>query len=379
MKKIISFLMIAAMAIIVSVSFTARSSDSDDTSKNVEDYQTIVDNQVKAQKNASKKNKALLLVAFGSTWPEPFTDFDNTINAYKSAFPDHDVYFSFSSAICRNRAAAGEHAEDQGAPKRNYYAPDIWLESLGRVEYAEITVQSLQVIPGEEYATVVACLKGFANNSKNDLRDEYLKNVKLHMGTPLMATGSDDPAEDNDVTKLAKELHTIYGTKAQEGAMLFMGHGNPDDLDIFSANVRYEQLEKALRTNNPGCQYFVGTVDMMGNFKTFVKQRMQDAGFTSGKVFCAPLMSIAGDHANNDMAGNDADWTFNEETGEYEDTSWKVYFSDSRGGGYTCDNSTMIVKGLLAYPKILQLWINHTTDALNSDPLEWYHSNVSGE
>ena len=79
MKKIISFLMIAAMAIIVSVSFTACSSDSDDTSKNVEDYQTIVDNQVKAQKNASKKNKALLLVAFGSTWPEPFTDFDNTL------------------------------------------------------------------------------------------------------------------------------------------------------------------------------------------------------------------------------------------------------------------------------------------------------------
>ena len=66
MKKIISFLMIAAMAMIVSVSLTACSSDSDDTSKNVEDYQTIVDNQVKAQKNASKKNKALLLVLTAS-------------------------------------------------------------------------------------------------------------------------------------------------------------------------------------------------------------------------------------------------------------------------------------------------------------------------
>lgn len=373
MKKTISFFMIAAMAMIVSVSFTACSSDSDDTSGNVEAYQEIVDNQVKAQKATSNKTKALLLVAFGSTWPEPFTDFDNTIAAYKSAFPDHDVYFSFSSAICRNRAAAGEHVEDQGAPKRNYYAPDIWLESLGRVEYAEITVQSLQVIPGEEYASVVACLKGFANNTKNDLRNEYLKNVKLHMGTPLMA----DP--DEDVEKLATELHKIYSQYANQGAMIFMGHGNPDDLDIFSANIRYTQLEIALQKKNKN--YYVGTVDMMDNFKTDVLERMREAGYNSGKVFCAPLMSIAGDHANNDMAGDDADWKFNKETGEYEDTSWKVFFSETEKvkNGYDCSDETMIVKGLLSYPAIRQLWINHTQTALNSEPLEWYHSNDGTE
>ena len=367
----IKFLMMAAVAMVAGACMTACSDDSDDTSANVETYQTIVDNQVKAKKDASHKTKALLLVAFGSTWPEPFTDFDNTIAAYEQAFPDHDVYFSFSSAICRNRAAAGEHVEDLNAPKRNYYAPDIWLESLGRVEYAEITVQSLQVIPGEEYANVVACLKGFANNSKNDLRNEYLKNVKLHMGAPLMA----NPEED--VQNLANELDKIYGTYASQGAMLFMGHGNPDDLDIFSANIRYTQLEEALQVKNKN--YFVGTVDMMENFKTNVKERMQEAGITSGKVFCAPLMSIAGDHANHDMAGDDDDWALNEETGEYEDTSWKVYFSDARGGGYTCNDETMVVKGLLAYPAIRQLWINHTKEALNSEPLEWYHSNDGTE
>ncbi|MGX8694888.1 MAG: sirohydrochlorin cobaltochelatase [Prevotella sp.] len=367
--KTIKFLMIAAMAMIVSASFTACSSDSDDSSDNKSRYQEIVDNTVKAQK---KSNKALLLVAFGSTWQNAFVDFDATIDAYKKAFPGHDVYFSFSSAICRNRAAAGEHKDD-GAEIRNYYAPDIWLEALGRVQYADITVQSLQVIPGEEYASVVACLKGFANNANNDLDNNYLKNVKLHMGTPLMAN------PDEDVQNLATELHKIYAEYANKGAMLFMGHGNPDDLDIYSANIRYTQLEQALQEKNKN--YFVGTVDMMDNFKTNVLERMKAAGYTSGKVFCAPLMSIAGDHANNDMAGDDAEWELNEETGEYEETSWKVFFSETEKmqNGYDCNDETMIVKGLLSYPSVRQLWINHTMTAVDSEPLDWYHSNDGTE
>lgn len=374
MKKIKN-MMIAAMAMVVSVSFTACSSSSDDTSNNEQQYQDIVLKTVKAEK---KSDKALLLVAFGSTWQQAFNDFDATVAAYKQEFPGYDVYISFSSAICRNRASAGEHEPD-GAEIRDYYAPERWLNAFGKVEYADITVQSLQVIPGEEYGRVVNALKDFANNGNNDLRNEYLKNVKLHLGTPLMATGSDDVTEDNDVMKLAVELDKIYSEKAAQGAMLFMGHGNPDEFDTYSANVRYTQLEKVLQAMNKpyAKKYFVGTVDMMENFKTDVMNRMQDAGITTGKVFCAPLMSIAGDHANNDMAGDDAEWKLNED-GEYEETSWKVYFSDPRGGGYTCNDETMVVKGLLSYPAIRNLWINHTKEAQQTD-LEWYHSNDGTE
>lgn len=376
MKKI-KLMMIAAMAMLVSTSFTACSSDSDDTSGNKEEYQSVVLKQVKDQK---KNDKALLLVAFGSTWQEAFEDFDATVKTYKEKFPSHDVYISFSSAICRNRAAAGEHEED-GAEVRNYYAPEEWLNAFGHVEYADITVQSLQVIPGEEYGRVVNALKDFANNGRNDLRNEYLKNVKLHLGTPLMATGNDNPAAGvTDVTKLADELDKIYGEYAAQGAMLFMGHGNPDEYDTYSANVRYTQLEKALQAlNKPYAKnYFVGTVDMMKNFKTDVYGRMQKAGITSGKVFCAPLMSIAGDHANNDMAGDDAAWELNDDNGEYEETSWKVFFSDERGGGYDCSDETMVVKGLLSYPAIRELWLKHTEAALEVD-LDWYHSNDGKE
>ena len=47
--------------------------------------------------------------------------------------------------------------------------------------------------------------------------------------------------------------------------------------------------------------------------------------------------------------------------------------------GYDCNDETMIVKGLLSYPSVRQLWINHTMTAVDSEPLDWYHSNDGTE
>ncbi|MBQ8099040.1 MAG: sirohydrochlorin cobaltochelatase [Bacteroidaceae bacterium] len=353
MKKI-KFMMLAMMAIMVSVGFTACSDD-DDPVSNMEQYQRTVDATVKAQK---KSNKAILLVAFGSTWQQAYDAFDETVEAYKSAFSGYDVYLSFSSAICINRAAAGENV----AP-RNFYAPQFWLEAFGRVQYDEVIVQSLQVIPGEEFSRVVNAMKDFANNSNGDIDDEYLSKMTLKLGQPLMASA------DEDVENLAKAINTNFSAQAAKGVVAFMGHGNPDEYDTYKANVRYTQLEKALQKINKN--YSVGTVDMSENYKTNVKDRMQDAGITSGTVYCAPLMSIAGDHAHNDMAGDDDEWEFNDENGEMEGTSWKVYFADQRGGGYTCNDETMLNKGLLEYANVRQLWMNHTR---NAEAVDYYHS-----
>jgi sirohydrochlorin cobaltochelatase len=59
--------------------------------------------------------------------------------------------------------------------------------------------------------------------------------------------------------------------------------------------------------------------------------------------------------------------------GEVEDCSWKVFFG-AKGSGFTCDNSTMIEKGLLELPTIRQIWMDHTRDAINGEPLDYYHS-----
>ena len=325
-------------------------------------YQALVTEDVKANK---KHDKAILLVAFGSTWEQAFNAFDTTIDAYKEAFYEYDIFLSYSSAICINRAAAGENTEP-----RNFYAPPFWLNAFAdkAVQYDEIVVQSLQVIPGEEYTRVINYIKDFANNANGDLDDEYLSGVTLKLGVPLLQS------KEEDVPAVAKELNALYSDKAAEGVVAFMGHGNPDSYDTYKANVRYTDLEEALQTYSKN--YYVGTVDMMDNFKTNVWGRMTANGFTSGKVYCHPLMSIDGDHGHNDMAGDDDDnwdgtkFTPNEE-GEVEDTSWKMYFQHL---GYECNDDTMINLGLLELPTIRQIWMNHTQDAIDGDPLEYYHS-----
>ena len=325
-------------------------------------YQSIVTADVLSQK---KHDKVILLVAFGSTWDQAYDAFDTTIDAYKAAFGDYDVFLSYSSAICINRAAAGENTEP-----RYYYAPPFWLNAFADedVQYDEIVVQSLQVIPGEEYTRVINYIKDFANNANGDLDDDYLAGVTLKLGVPLLQS------KENDVPAVAKELNALYSDKAAEGVVAFMGHGNPDSYDTYKANVRYTDLEEALQTYSKN--YFVGTVDMMGNFKTNVWARMTAAGITSGKVYCHPLMSIDGDHGHNDMAGDDDEnwdgekFTPNEE-GEVEDTSWKMYFQHL---GYECNDDTMLPFGLLELPTVRQVWMNHTQDAIDGDPLDYYHS-----
>ncbi len=341
-------------------------------------YQRAVNEAVKSQK---KNNKAILLVAFGSTWQQAFDAFDETVEAYKKAFPQYDVYLSFSSAICINRAAAGENAAD-GAEIRNYYAPPFWLTAFAQkgVMYSEIVTQSLQVIPGEEYTRVINYIKDFANNANGDLDDDYLSRVVLKLGVPLLQD------EDKDVNAVAKALNNLYKGQAANDIVAFMGHGNPDSYDTYKANIRYTQLEEALQEINS--HYFVGTVDMMENFKPHVYERMAEAGLNTAnrKVYLHPLMSIDGDHGHNDMAGDDLPEQFEgksytiddlldeaNDEGEVEDCSWKVFFG-AKGSGFICDNSTMIEKGLLELPTIRQIWMDHTRDAINGEPLDYYHS-----
>ena len=370
---------ILALALMVGLVFGLSSCNPKENEEyNYNAYQKAVNETVNKQK---KNNKVILLVAFGSTWQQAFNAFDATVDAYKKAFPGYDVFLSFSSAICINRAAAGENAAD-GAEIRNYYAPPFWLTAFAQknVRYSEIVVQSLQVIPGEEYTRVINYIKDFANNANGDLDDDYLSRVVLKLGVPLLQD------EDKDVSAVARALDNLYKSQAANDIVAFMGHGNPDSYDTYKANVRYTQLEEALQAINP--HYFVGTVDMMENFKPHVYERMAEAGLNTGnrKVYLHPLMSIDGDHGHNDMAGDDLpekfegkSYTFADlmaeanEEGEVEDCSWKVFFG-ANGSGFTCNNSTMIEKGLLELPTVRQIWMNHTQDAIAGEPLDYYHS-----
>ncbi|MBR6169573.1 MAG: sirohydrochlorin cobaltochelatase [Bacteroidaceae bacterium] len=376
MKKIKSLIFAAVAVCLTAPVFTSCSSDTTDAPDNLISEYSYNDNLVAAQKAKSKKDVAVLLVAFGSTWNNAFLAFDKTKAAYEAAFPNADVYVCFSSDICINRASIGENKDDNGnIVKRDYYEPRYLLHAIGAAKYSKIYVQSLQVIPGEEFAAVVASVKKFMNNgyiSSAHLDDEYLAKLEadeaIYLGMPLLS----DP--EKDVPEVAKQLNALYASEAQQGVVAFMGHGNPDNYDTFKANVRYTQLEEALQKLNPS--YYVGTVDMPDNYKQDVLARMQEKGINSGKVSLHALMSIAGDHAHNDMAGGalegqDEDEYWKPMAPESEDVSWYEFFKHA---GYEpiVPISGKHPQGLLELPGVLNVWIQHTKNALFLE--DAYHS-----
>ena len=369
--KQIKFLMLAMLAFVTSATFTACSSDDDDnksTQSNYDKYQQAVNQTVNSQK---KSDKVILLVAFGSTWEQAYDTFDKVVDDYKANFSGWDVYLSFSSAICINNARAGENVE----PK-DYYDPEHWLTAIGLAGYKQVVVQSLQVIPGEEYRRVRdSYVKDFMNNRNGDFTDAYMKSLdhQVVVGTPLMA-------EESDAKTLATTLNNEADVKAAvaQGIVAFMGHGNPEGYDYYGGNVRYLQLEDYLRALNTN--YYVGTVDMDETYAEDVLNHIAGGTFdyqigdvtktisypenASKKAQLFVLMSIAGDHAHNDMADDEDDesWysLFNAagiETAAYEtnysEACWKKYKS---GDEY--------IPGLAERSSVRKLWMNHTREAI---------------
>ena len=368
--KQIKFLMLAMMAFIASATFTACSSDDDDNNKqsNYDRYQQAVNQTVNSQK---KSNKVILLVAFGSTWEQAYDTFDKVVDDYKASFSGWDVFLSFSSAICINNARAGENV----TPK-DYYDPEHWLTAIGLAGYKQVVVQSLQVIPGEEYRRVRdSYVKDFMNNRNADFTDAYMKSLDKNVvvGTPLMA-------EESDAQILASTLNNEADIKSalSQGIVAFMGHGNPEGYDYYGGNVRYLQLEEYLRAISP--DYYVGTVDMDETYAEDVLDHIAGGTFdyqigdvtktitypenSNKKAQLFVLMSIAGDHAHNDMADDEDDesWfsLFNEagiETAAYEtgfkEACWKQYKS---GDEY--------IPGLAERSAVRKLWVNHTREAI---------------
>ena len=368
--KQIKFLMLAMLTVVGSALFAACDSDDDNksTQSNYDRYQQAVNQTVNAQK---KSDKVILLVAFGSTWEQAYDTFDKVVEDYKANFSGWDVYLSFSSAICINNARAGENVD----PK-DYYDPEHWLTAIGLAGYKQVVVQSLQVIPGEEYRRVRdSYVKDFMNNRNGDFTDAYMKSLdrQVVVGTPLMA-------EESDAKTLATTLNNEADVKAAvaQGIVAFMGHGNPEGYDYYGGNVRYLQLENYLRDINTN--YYVGTVDMEDTYVDNVLEHVAGGDFDiavgdvtvsmsyaangAKKAQLYPLMSIAGDHAHNDMADPDDDesWfsMFNAagiETAAYEtnytEACWKKYKS---GEEY--------IPGLAERSAVRKLWMNHTREAI---------------
>ena len=189
-----------------------------------------------------------------------------------------------------------------------------------------------------------------------DAVEEYEdKFESVKVAEPLLGEVGDDAAVVNDDKKAVAEILTaeavekagydsLDAAKEDGVAFVFMGHGTSH-----TAKVSYSQMQTQM--NDLGYEnVFIGTVEGEPEDTSCeaVIEKLKEAGYK--KVILRPLMVVAGDHANNDMAGDD-------------DDSWKSQFEAS--GAF--DSIDTQIAGLGEIQAIQQLYVAHTQAAIDAE------------
>ncbi|WP_303011111.1 sirohydrochlorin cobaltochelatase [uncultured Bacteroides sp.] len=373
MRKIDSLLIASAM--VCGTMCMVSCSDDDDNSSQGSTANPV--EEIVARSKTS--NTAVLLCTFGSTFQESIKTYDAIIADYKAAFPNTDVYLSFTSRTCVNRVKS-----ETGVDR---YQPDLWLDAIGKAGYERLAVQSLHVIPGEEYLSLMN-----TDVKKNFMIAAY-PSVKVLKGENLLAS-------QEDVDEVADILYESYKDvlKDKKNVLLFVGHGNPD-VNYSHANEQYTNLETAMLELADNGNVFVGTVDYGSMLfypelekedptpadeeiaDTYIYKKLRnycsknDLNPSDITVHLTSIMSIAGDHAHNDLWGlEDDDSKVNEATPR-SDYSWRLKLTNM---GFTIDQTeshhgsvdNCTIKGLGDYADIRSIWLSHLKDKYNNED-EW--------
>ncbi|MCW3807164.1 sirohydrochlorin cobaltochelatase [Plebeiibacterium marinum] len=269
-----------------------------------------------------------VLVTFGSSYEAPQQTFATMGAAAKAKFPNEEIRWGYTSDLILNILRQGNG--ENGIQKDND-TPQEAITNMIKEGYSKFTVQSLHVIPGEEYEEMI--------EKANTVKKEY-PDIEISFGKPLLDS-------DEDLQAVAEVLNAKFATELSAGPVIFMGHGTPHEAD-----GQYTKLEtklKALNTN-----FFVGTVEGIGfdADETSIGGILNKIPAGTTNITISPLMSIAGDHANNDMAGV---------TGETDpaEQSWKERLE---AAGYIVN---IVMKGLGDYAEINAIWMDHLNTAMN--------------
>lgn len=256
----------------------------------------------------------ILLVAFGSSLPEAQASFQNIDAKVRAAHPDIPVQWAFTSHIIREKLARQEG--------KQLLSPAQALSLMADRGFTHVAVQSLHTIPGEEFHSLLQTVHAFESFPEGI--------AHLSIGTPLLGV-----TQDLDRTADAL-LANAPADRSSDQALVFMGHGTHHP-----GNVYYIAMQELLRSRDPLA--FMGTVEGSPSLDQ-VRSELKRRGVK--KVWLMPFMSVAGDHAQNDMAGPEAD-------------SWvSVLTAD----GMDC---TPVLKGTAEFDNIVAIWLDHLEQALH--------------
>ncbi len=258
----------------------------------------------------TKKDKeAILLVAFGTSYKEARIAYDNIEKHVKAAFPNVEVRWAYTSGMIRKKILSRD----------KIYIPDpiVALADLQDKGFTKVVVQSLHVIPGYEFEDLKNVVNTFSLLRSNKGKADF---KALILGEPIMCN-------TEGIEELVEALAPFIEQNRNK-VVVFMGHGTEH-----FANAAYSELQLLL--NERFDNVIVGTVEGYPDLE-FVKTKLKNLG--QRNVIVAPLMIVAGDHARNDMAGDEAD-------------SWKMQLKQE---GYKVET---YIHGLGENDKIAELFV----------------------
>ncbi|MCD7954403.1 MAG: sirohydrochlorin cobaltochelatase [Lachnospiraceae bacterium] len=258
----------------------------------------------------SESKKAILVVSFGTSYEETRKKtIDRIEECVRERFPAWKVYRAWTSGMIRQKIEKRDGIK----------IPDVKraLIQMAADGMTEVVVQPTHVLNGIEndqmQETVKACRHLFS---------------KVETGKPLLTT-----REDN--RRMIQIVVREMEPKPDE-ALVLMGHGTEHYANSIYAALDYQFKDMGYPN------IFMGTVEAYPALDSLIRQ-VKEKGLE--KVILAPFMIVAGDHAENDLAGADED-------------SWKSRF-EKAGFEVTC-----VLRGLGEYPGVRELFLDHVLEAM---------------
>jgi sirohydrochlorin cobaltochelatase len=258
------------------------------------------------------KKVGILLVAFGSSEASAQVSFENIEKKVKAAYPDIPIRWAYTSSIIREKLAK------QG---KQLDSPEVALAKMQDEKFTHVAAQSLHTIGGAEYHDLRRSVGAFKMMGGFQ---------KVILGYPLMAT-------QGDMQRTVEAILSVIPQERQKDeAVVLMGHGTHHPSNAFYAALMFQ-----LQLKDPNI--FVGTVEGYPEVDLILELMKNNK---IKKAYLIPFMSVAGDHAKNDMAGDEED-------------SWKSIISKA---GIDC---VPILKGTAEFDPFVDIWVDHVGGALS--------------
>ena len=298
------------------------------------------DKKASAQTNRKEVKTAIIIASFGTTVPTAIPSIINIVSLTRKSYPGTTVRVTFTSNIIRSvwrkRQAEPRKWLDAGIPKEILYVKNI-ISTIGDLReegFRNIIVQPTHLFFMEQSQDLKAYIDGIG--SIRTTKDKWRPFDHLVLGRPALGMPGDRYNYHDDLAKAVKTLAADAARAKREGAaLIYMGHGNKH----WSTGI-YAEIQKKLRADYPGIPVFVGVVEGMPALEDLMEP-LKETG--SKKVLLKPLMIVAGNHAEKDMAGPEPD-------------SWKSLLTRA---GYEVQP---VLEGLGSNDGFASLFVDHIRD-----------------